>query len=316
MKQDSYTVKDGKVILSKLILGSSDYLKLDNMEKVDKMFTLYVSKGGRTFDTARHYRESESVIGKWLSDKKREDYTIITKACHPIRGKLDVPRVNPEAILADIETSLEMLQTDYVDVLLLHRDDPTQPVGPLMETLSKLVDDKVIRAFGVSNWELPRVIEAKKYCENNNLNPLSFNSPNFSLAKVNEPRWENCVTADETMLAWHEENNFPLISWSAQAEAFFGNRFTPEDVNDPAKKEFVQVYFNETNWKRLSVCEKLGKEKGVKPIQISLAYVLNQAFPSYATIGPEEEWQLLESVEAMNLPLSPAEIEQLKMGGN
>ncbi|MCC9085669.1 hypothetical protein LOS25_15815 [Enterococcus faecium] len=50
---------------------------------------------------------------------------------------------------------------------------------------------------------------------------MSFNSPNFSLAKVNEPRWENCVTADDLMIAWHEETDFPLISWSAQAEAFF-----------------------------------------------------------------------------------------------
>ncbi|MCC9085670.1 aldo/keto reductase [Enterococcus faecium] len=161
MKQDSYSVKDANVILSKLILGSSDYLKLDNKDKVDRMFTRYVEEGGRTFDTARHYRESEAVIGSWLKDKKREDYTIITKGCHPVREAPDTPRVNPESILADLTTSLEMLATDYVDVLLLHRDDPSQPVGPLMETLSQLVDEKKIRSFGVSNWELPRIIEAK-----------------------------------------------------------------------------------------------------------------------------------------------------------
>ena len=314
MKQDSYSVKDANVILSKLILGSSDYLKLDNKDKVDRMFTRYVEEGGRTFDTARHYRESEAVIGSWLKDKKREDYTIITKGCHPVREAPDTPRVNPESILADLTTSLEMLATDYVDVLLLHRDDPSQPVGPLMETLSQLVDEKKIRSFGVSNWELPRIIEAKKYCEDNGLNPLSFNSPNFSFAKVNEPRWENCVTADDLMIAWHEETDFPLISWSAQAEAFFGNRFSPDDVNDPEMAEFVAVYFNDLNWKRLVICEELAKEKGVKPIQISLAYVLSQTFPSYATIGPEEEWQLLDSVEAMNIQLSAEEIMRLKKG--
>ena len=68
------------------------------------------------------------------------------------------------------------------------------------------------------------------------------------------------------------------------------------------------------NWKRLVICEELAKEKGVKPIQISLAYVLSQTFPSYATIGPEEEWQLLDSVEAMNIQLSAEEIMRLKKG--
>lgn len=314
MKQDFYSVKSGEVILSKLILGSSDYLKLNNMEKVDKMFAKYVEEGGRTFDTARHYRESEAVIGSWLENKKREDYTIITKGCHPVREAPATPRVNPGSILADLSTSLEMLKTDYVDVLLLHRDDPNQPVGPLMETLSQLVDENKIRSFGVSNWELPRIKEARDYCENYGLNPLSFNSPNFSLAKVNQPRWENCVTADDIMIAWHEETKFPLISWSAQAEAFFGNRFSPEDINDPNKAEFVSVYFNELNWKRLLICEELAKEKDVKPIQISLAYVLSQKFPSYATIGPEEEWQLLDSIEAMNIQLSDEEILRLKKG--
>ncbi|WP_095006143.1 aldo/keto reductase [Enterococcus canintestini] len=314
MIQDSYTVKDKDVILSKLILGSSDYLKLDNMEKVDRMFTQYVEEGGRTFDTARHYRESEAVIGHWLKDKKRDDYTIITKGCHPVREAPRIPRVNPESILTDLTISLEMLGTDYVDVLLLHRDDRNQPVGPLMETLSKLVDENKIRSFGVSNWELPRIIEAKEYCENHELNPLSFNSPNFSLAKVNQPRWENCVTADDRMVTWHEKTNFPLISWSAQAEAFFGNRFRPEDVTNPTMAEFVTVYFNDLNWKRLRICEELAKEKGVKPIQISLAYVLNQSFPSYATIGPEEDWQLFDSIEAMKIQLSDEEIMHLKKG--
>lgn len=315
MKQDIYSFKNGDVILSQLILGSSDYLKLDQPGKVNEMFEKYCGAGGRTFDTARHYRESEAVIGDWLQHKKRADYTIITKGCHPTREAPHVSRVDPKSILADLATSLAKLKTDYVDVWLLHRDDPTQPVGPLMETLSGLVDQGKIRSFGVSNWELPRIMEAKAYCETHGLHPLSFNSPNFSLAKVNEPRWANCVTASEEMVQWHQEWDFPLISWSAQAEAFFSPRFRPTDSHDPNNAEFVAVYFNQLNWQRLEVCESLAKQKGVKPIQISLAYVLNQEFPTYATIGPEAEWQLQESLEALTIRLSPTEMMALQQGG-
>lgn len=314
MDTEKIKVKDGEIEVSKLVLGSSDYLKLDNMEKVDQMFSSYVNHGGRTFDTARHYREAEAVIGEWMKDKKREDFTIITKCCHPVREARDVPRVDPENILKDLTESLKQLQMDYVDSLLLHRDNPAVPVGPLMETLSQLVDEGKIRSFGVSNWELNRVIEAKAYCEDHNLNKMSFNSPNFSLAIYNEPRWANCVTAGENMIEWHRQTNFPLLSWSSQAEAFFAPRFKKEDINNPELKEFTDVYFNDENWRRLERVEKLAKEKNVKPIQISLAYVLSQTFPTFALIGPEEEWQLLESIEAMNLHLTNKEVNYLERG--
>ncbi|MCQ9211764.1 MULTISPECIES: aldo/keto reductase [unclassified Streptococcus] len=314
MKSEITTVGSGEIRLSKIILGSSDYLKLNNMPKVHTMFGAYVNAGGLAIDTARHYRDSESVIGEWLREQPRSAYTIITKCCHPVREAPHAPRVTPEDIVQDLTTSLEMLGTDYVDILLLHRDDTTYPVGPLMETLSQLVDEHKIKAFGVSNWTLDRIKEALAYCEEHQLHPITFNSPNLSLAAVNCQRWENTVTADQEMLEWHKVNQFPLIAWSAQAEGFFGHRFKKEDAADPTLKEFVDVYFNELNWKRLAVCDRLAQEKGVKPIQISLAYVLHQPFPVFATIGPEEEWQLQDSLDALDIHLSDEEMESLRKG--
>lgn len=316
MKKKTIKAPKKTLAFSEIILGSSDYLKLDQMEKVEKMFSAYVKAGGNTFDTARHYRESEAVIGKWLKGKNRSDYKIITKGCHPVREAPHTPRVTPSAIREDLEMSLKMLETDYVDVLLLHRDDNSVSVGPLMETMNELVEEGKITCFGVSNWTLERIKEAMDYCEAHHLYPLTFNSPNFSLATVNKARWENSITADEEMIQWHDQNNFPLISWSAQAEGFFAHRFTEEDVNRPELKEFVEVYFNDLNWKRLEICDALAKEKNMKSVQIALAYVLQQSFPSFATIGPEEEWQLADSLEALTITLTEEELTMLRKGGD
>lgn len=312
------TVTNGKntMEMGQIVAGSSDYLRLDNMEKVNQMFDTYVSLGGNTFDTARHYRQAEAVIGTWMKDHDRSSFNIVTKCCHPRREARNTPRVDPANIREDLTESLKQLQTDYVDVLLLHRDNPDFPVGMLMETLSDLVDQGKIRFFGVSNWELPRVKEAVAYCKEHGLHPMTFNSPNFSLATVNRPRWAASVTADQEMLDWHQENNFPLLSWSAQAEGFFAHRFKPEDANstDPDTKDFAEVYFNDLNWNRLKIVDKLAAEKGVEPIQISLAYVLNASFPVFATIGPEEEWQLRQSFETAKIKLTDREMQMLKDG--
>lgn len=63
---------------------------------------------------------------------------LITKGCQPAVdfqnrfGRLWEPRVTPEAIRADLSESLERLQTDCVDVYLLHRDDEAAPVVTLV----------------------------------------------------------------------------------------------------------------------------------------------------------------------------------------
>ena len=89
--------------------------------------------GCTTFDTAHSYNngESDSVLGRWMELRgNREDVVIIGKSAHP-HG--DRKRVTPADIDQDIRESLERLRTDYMDLHLLHRDDPTVPVGPIVE---------------------------------------------------------------------------------------------------------------------------------------------------------------------------------------
>ena len=108
-------------------------------------------------------------------------------------------------------------------------------------------------------------------------------APNLSLAKPNEPFWAGCVSADAGALRWHEEQQFPLLSWSSQARGFFTGRFSPENRDNA---DLVRVFYSDENWTRLQRAQQLAQEKGVSAIQIALAYVLSQPFPACALIGP------------------------------
>ncbi|MEG0292897.1 aldo/keto reductase [Enterococcus sp.] len=294
-----------------IFMGSSDFLRLDNKEEAWKILDNYVALGGTSFDTARHYRHSEIALGTWMEERQnREQLIIETKCCHPLRNTNEKPRVNSNAIEEDLLTSLEYLKTDYVELLALHRDDPEQPVGEIMEGLHKQVILGRVQAIGLSNWELPRIKEAMKYSKENGLTNISFNSPNLSLASVKQPRWPNCVTANEEMKKWHLETQMPLIAWSSQAEGFFAGRF---DRNDLSNQEIVDVYYSEENWKKFDRVQKLATEKNVLPIQISLAYVLNQGFPTAAVIGSETLKELKTSLDATKINLTYQEMEYLNL---
>lgn len=294
--------------ISRLMMGTGDLRKLEEPERM--MLDAYIHAGGNTFDTAHQYRNKEVILGQWLAEKKlRQEVVILTKGAHHDDGSPG-PRVNPQAIRKDLMESLERLGTDYVDLYALHRDDPDAAVGPIMEELNEHIRASRIKAIGASNWSHLRIQEANAYAAAHRLTGFTFSSPNLSLAKPNEPRWEGCVSANAETCTWHTDNQLPLLAWSSQAGGFFSGYFTPDKRDN---EEMVRVYYCEANWKRYRRAAKLAADKGVTPIQIALAYVLNQPFPTCAIIGPRNPEELHSSIDAMKIQFSEHELAWLNL---
>ncbi|MCD9022815.1 aldo/keto reductase [Cohnella silvisoli] len=294
--------------ISRLFMGTGDLRKLEEPQRI--MLDAFINAGGNAFDTAHQYRGKELVLGQWLAETKlREQLVILTKGAHHDDGSPG-PRVNPQAIRKDLTESLERLGTDYVDLYALHRDDPTVAVGPIIEELNEHLQAKKIRAIGASNWSYKRIQEANEYAAAHNLTGFSFSSPNLSLAKPLEARWEGSISADEETCEWHAKTQLPLLAWSAQAGGFFSGNFAPDKRTD---EEMVRVYYSDDNWERYRRAVKLAEEKQVTPIQIALSYVLYQSFPTCAIIGPRNPEEFNSSIQSMNLELTPAEVEWLDL---
>jgi len=101
-----------------------------------------------------------------------------------------------------------------------------------------------------------------------------------------------------------------LLSWSSQARGFFTGRFSPE-VRDNA--DIVRVFYNDANWERLRRAEQLAAEKQVTAIQVALAYVMNQPFPTCALIGAQNLQELQSCEAGAQIKLSRAELDWLDL---
>lgn len=294
--------------VSRLIQGG-DFFRENEYDMVCRVLDDFFAAGGNTIDTAHIYcgGESETTIGRWMRDRgNREQVVILTKGAHHDRSG---PRVNPQAIEHDLLTSLERLGTDYIDLYALHRDDPAVPVSVIVDALNEHIRAGRIRAIGGSNWAHERLQEANDYAAANGLVGFTFSSPNLSLAKANEPRWAGCVSTDSAAQEWHGRTRMPLLSWSSQAGGFFTGRFAPDRLED---KEMVRVYYSDDNWERLRRAEALGKEKGVTAIQIALAYVLNQPFPTAALVGARNAAELASCCQGADIRLTAEEVRWLE----
>lgn len=303
------TIKGLSKPVSRLMKGT-DYFFHDSYEKAAANLDAFLAIGGNSLDSAHIYcgGQSEEVIGRYMQERgNRDQIVILTKGAHHNEHG---PRVNRDAIASDLNKSLERLKTDFIDLYGLHRDDPNTPVGEIVDALNEHVASGAVRAIGVSNWTWQRIQEANEYAEANGLVGFTFSSPNLSLAKPNEPFWKGCVSADEETCAWHEREQLPLLSWSSQARGFFTGRFTPE-IRDNA--DLVRVFYNDDNWERLERARKLAADKGVTAIQIALAYVLNQPFPTCALIGAQSTEELTSCDEGSLIKLTKEEMAWLDL---
>lgn len=298
--------------VSRLMKGS-DYFHHHNYDKAAANLDAFLAIGGNSIDSAHIYcgGESEEVIGRYMKERgNREQWVILTKGAHHDQNG---PRVSREAIRSDLAKSLERLQSDYIDMYALHRDNPAVPAGEVIEALNEHIISGAVRTIGVSNWSWQRIQEANDYAAAKGLVGFSFSSPNFSLAKANEPFWAGCVSADDETCAWHEANQIPLFSWSSQARGFFTGRFSPE-IRDNA--DLVRVFYSEANWERLERAKQLAERKKVTAIQIALAYVLNQPFSTCALIGAQSLEELRSCDEGSLIQLTREELDWLDLSSD
>ena len=130
--------------VSRLVLGVDNQT---DFETSSPLFDDYLERGGNAFDTAFGYGggQCEMLLGTYLEQHGlRERVVILGKGAH-------TPNCNPAAIGAQLTVSLERLRTDFVDVYMMHRDNPDVPVGEFIDALNAQYALGRMRVFGVSN---------------------------------------------------------------------------------------------------------------------------------------------------------------------
>ena len=307
--------------ISRIALGCGGF-SLDRQEKANALLDAFVAAGGTVLDTAHVYSngESERALGHWLQDRNaRARVVIMTKGAHPNLTDW-LPRLTPEAIAQDLRESLDRLQTDKIDLYLLHRDDPAQPVGPIVECLNEQVVQGKISAFGGSNWTHQRIAEANVYAAAQGLTGFTASSPHFALAVAVKFGLPGLVilSGNHAALDWYRSSQLPLFVWSSQAGGFFSDRFSPDNTENHGA---IASYARPENWERARRAKLLAQKYGATPTQIALAWLFQIQLNLFAVIGPSTLPHLNDCLGALEISLTPEEtawvnLEELNYGNH
>jgi aryl-alcohol dehydrogenase-like predicted oxidoreductase len=275
----------------------------------------FMDAGGNFIDTADIYSRwvegnpggvSERIIGEWMHQRKNRHRVVLATK---VRGRMwEGPNgegLSRKHIMHAVEESLRRLQTDYIDLYQIHWDDFETPIHETLQALDDLVRQGKVRYIGASNLSAWRLMKALCISDKYALARYDSLQPHYSLAHRTE--------FERELKPLCESESIGVIPYSPLAGGFLTGKYHLDSPPpDSARQESVKSkYFNEYGWRVLAAVERIADARGVQPLQIALAWLLNQPVISAPIIGANSIEQLMPSLEAVEIILSHQEMTLL-----
>lgn len=306
--------------LSKIGLGTGRFGTRLEEEISFEMLDRFAERGGNVIDTARNYYEwvengrgvSEKTIGKWLSQRgNRRDIYISTKGGVRNEGKQFYINLSESNLLGEAEQSKEALQTDKIDIYLLHRDEPERPVEEIVDTLQKVQESVQAKALGVCNWEAERVIKANQYAKLNNLIPIQIIQTWWSIAAYTPDMWNDPTTTymDKAMYEYLKEQNLLGMAYTSQAKGFFQKAI--RDGLDNLDPFLIKRIATPENVERLDRIKEYCDRKEVLPTAVVNGYITDNEVDGIALVSCSKLEQLDDILENCDVVIDKAWLKEM-----
>jgi aryl-alcohol dehydrogenase-like predicted oxidoreductase len=269
-----------------------------------------VEHGINFFDTADMYSRgvSEEVVGRALKDyAKRDAIVVATKVFYPVEEHANSRGLSRKHIMSAIDASLRRLGMDYVDLYQIHRFDPNTTIEETLEALHDVVKAGKARYIGASSmyaWQFAKMVYTQR----------SHGWTQF----VTMQNHYNLVYREEEreMMPLCLDQGIGLIPWSPLARGFLaGNRRrgTKDATTRERYDEFGHgLYYADTDYDIADRVVAVAKEKGVLPIQVALAWVIQQPGISAPIIGASKLEQLDQLIDGTSIKLTADECRFLE----
>ena len=309
--------------MSRVVQGAISLFALDDPSRF-ALLDAAVETGINAFDTAVNYATPDdsvdAILGRWISHRGgHEDIVVIAKGCHPAVPDWD-SRVNPVAIVEDIDRSRQQIGIDRLDLWMFHRDDPAVEVGTLVEAVNSAIDRGYIGAWGVSNWTTARIEAALDYADAHDLRGPVANSAHYSLVDQLDEPWADVVTLTGPGRVhdreWHRDRGVAVLAWSPLAGGFLSERISRADLEaaEGFTADTARCYLNDENWARRERAAEVGRRLGLSLSQVALAWTLHADFNPLVIVANATIGEVEENIAAEGTVLADADLEYIFSG--
>ena len=280
-------------------MSTTMYGHIDVKEASDAV-NAAIDHGITLFDTAEIYGpyHSEELLAKALGDRRKEIVLVSKVGFEYEDGKSVGRNSRYDNVIEHAEGCLQRLETDFLDLLLIHWPDHDTPFEEPMRALEKLKQDGKIRHYGVSNFTPEMMDECEKYGH------LAANQVGYHMfdRRMESEVLPHCLEKNIGFMSYGTLG-FGLLSGAFTAETAFGEG----DWRSSGKAFGLPLFQKEEFAKELKVVERLkaiARSHDKSVAQMAIAWTLGHPAVSVGLVGVRNERELKENVAAADWKLS------------
>jgi aryl-alcohol dehydrogenase-like predicted oxidoreductase len=253
------------------------------------------------FDTADAYGggRSERAVGRWCRSRGARPQ-ITTKTYNPMAAGAD-RGLSRERIERQLDSSLERLGMDRVDLYLAHEFDPEVPLEETFATFEDLVASGAIRSYGVSNFDARQLEQAAA----------------AGMPTCVQNAYSLLVQGDERdVLPLCAERGIAYVAFGPLAGGWLAGRYRrgerfPAGSRMTQRPEPYEGFLRDGVYDALEALERIAAERGVSMAGLALAWLLGEPRLTAAVVGPSRPEHLEPVREALSHPLDGDERDEL-----
>jgi aryl-alcohol dehydrogenase-like predicted oxidoreductase len=266
-----------------------------------KLLDGFVASGFNLVDTADSYSrwakghqggESEAVIGRWVTRRKKHDDVIIATKVGSDMGQ-GHKILRKDYILQACDASLRRLRVDCIDLYQSHWDDENTPFEETLSAYDQLLRQGKVRAIGASNLSAPRLQQALDVAKDTKLPRYATLQPHYNL-------YERATFEGELQSLCVREN-VGVITYFSLAAGFLTGKYRSEaDFGKSARGPGMKKFMNPRGMEILDALDEVSTQYSATPAQIALAWLMARpgvTAPIASATTPEQLRDILRSAE-------------------
>ena len=287
--------------VSRLCLGTMMFGDRTDAAAAGEIIAHAHDAGVNFIDTADAYAKgaSESIVGPAIA-RGRDRWILATKVGNPVQDAPHEGGLSRRWIVAACEGSLKRLNTDWIDIYYLHKDDLRTPLAETIATIGDLIRAGKVRYFGISNYRGWRIAELMHWCSALSVPPPVVCQPYYNLLN-RMPEVEILPACDHYGIG--------VASYSPIARGVLTGKYRGGTVPDGTRAARKDRRMMETEFRAESfaIAERLeahARASGRTSIQFALAWLWANRIVTSVIAGPRTLEQWKDYVAAMGTPWS------------
>ena len=264
-----------------------------------RMYRASRDAGINFFDTADQYNKgrSEQILGE-LVRGHRDELVIATKTFNPTGEDVNARGNSRRHIARAVDGSLKRLQTDRVEILYLHQQDPLAPLEESMRALEDLVRAGKVLYPALSNHSAWQTQLALGVQERAGWARLQVIQPMYNLVKRQ---------AEVEILPMARANDVAVVPYSPGAAGLLSGKYLEKQsgrlvTNKMYEARYGEPWMHEIADKYVAFC----KQKGLHPVSTAVAWVGAHPAVTAPIIGARNTDQLKDSLDAIKIDMTPS----------